>query len=272
MRPPLSLAFDLKPHAIAELFPLMVGDDFDTLVSDICTTGQRQPITLYEGKILDGRNRYRACAQLAIEPKFEEFVGPGTPEQFVVSLNLHRRHLNETQRGVIATEMARLSRGANQHTAEHVGISTSSISQTAAAKLLNVSRDTVINARVVMERGTPEEVASAKAGELAAATVADDIRAGLSPQERAERRATPPHKRNAHEARTTTMSDEMAVYGHLRDALNALAGMPLASDGARIARRFDRSNVVRRQLPVVTAWLAEFGRAWGADKQEDSNG
>jgi hypothetical protein len=70
------------------------------------------------------------------------------------------RHLNETQRGVIATEMARLSRGANQHSAEHVGISTSSISQTAAAKLLNVSRDTVVNARVVLERGTPEEVAS----------------------------------------------------------------------------------------------------------------
>jgi ParB-like chromosome segregation protein Spo0J len=252
----------------------MVGDVFDTLVSDIHTSGLLQPITLYEGKILDGRNRYRACAQLAIDPKFTEFVGPGTPEQFVVSLNLHRRHLNETQRGMIATEMARLADGARADYAKAAGggISPPAISQTAAAKLLNVSRATVKNARVVLERGTPEEVAGAKTGDLAVGTVAADIRAGLSPQERSERRATPPHKRNGHEARMTTMSDEVAVYGHLRDALNALAGMPLASDGARIARRFDRSNVVKRQLPVVTAWLAEFGRAWNNDKQEDQNG
>jgi ParB-like chromosome segregation protein Spo0J len=56
----------MKPHPYSEIFPPMEGVDFDALVEDIKTRGLVQPIVLYEGKILDGRNRARACNKLGI--------------------------------------------------------------------------------------------------------------------------------------------------------------------------------------------------------------
>ena len=58
----------LETHVIADIFPLMSTQEFDDLVRDIRLRGQREPIRLYEGQILDGCNRYRACQQLDIEP------------------------------------------------------------------------------------------------------------------------------------------------------------------------------------------------------------
>lgn len=48
-------------HPIANLFPLMTGDEYLALVEDIRANGLLEPVVLYEGKILDGRNRYNAC-------------------------------------------------------------------------------------------------------------------------------------------------------------------------------------------------------------------
>ena len=55
-------------HPYADIFPLLEGPAFDALVEDIRERGQQEPIWLYEGKILDGRNRYRALQQLGREP------------------------------------------------------------------------------------------------------------------------------------------------------------------------------------------------------------
>jgi hypothetical protein len=90
-------------HPLSNIFPLMEGEDFEQLKEDIRLYGQREPIDLYENKILDGRNRYRACKDLGIEPTFRDWQGNGSPRAFVVSMNLHRRHLtNEQRRTIIA--------------------------------------------------------------------------------------------------------------------------------------------------------------------------
>jgi len=58
----------LEFHPLADIFPMMEGAEFAELVEDIRTNGLRNAIMLHEGKILDGRNRYRACLALGIEP------------------------------------------------------------------------------------------------------------------------------------------------------------------------------------------------------------
>jgi len=82
-------------HPLADLVPLMGGSEFVGLVADIEANGLREPIVLYEGKILDGRARYRACQEIELEPDFLEWDGEGSPNAFVTSQNQHRRHLNE---------------------------------------------------------------------------------------------------------------------------------------------------------------------------------
>jgi hypothetical protein len=94
----------LEFHPIADVFPLMEGEEFKELVKDLAKNGQQQPILTYEGKILDGRNRYRACLEAGIEPWVEGWSGP-SPVEAVLSLNLHRRHLSSSQRAAVASRM-----------------------------------------------------------------------------------------------------------------------------------------------------------------------
>lgn len=87
-------------HPLCTLFPRMSGSEFDTLRDDIATNGLRQPIVTHEGMILDGGNRYRACLDAGVEPKFTPFAG-GNIVSFVLSANLHRRHMSAGQQAAI---------------------------------------------------------------------------------------------------------------------------------------------------------------------------
>ena len=92
-------------HEVAEVFPLMAIDEYEQLKKDISKNGLLEPVIIYESKILDGRNRYKACLELGIEPAFEEFQKNDlSPTEYVISKNLNRRHLNASQRAVVALE------------------------------------------------------------------------------------------------------------------------------------------------------------------------
>ncbi len=54
----------MQAHPAAEMFPMMVGGDLAALIADIRDHGQREPIIVHEGLILDGRNRLHACQTL----------------------------------------------------------------------------------------------------------------------------------------------------------------------------------------------------------------
>jgi len=79
--------------------------DYRALVADIRAHGLIEPIWLYEGQIVDGRHRYRACLDAGVEPRFRTWDGPGTLVDFVLSLNVERRHLTPSQRATIAVEV-----------------------------------------------------------------------------------------------------------------------------------------------------------------------
>jgi len=154
-------------HPLANLFPLIEGADFDALVEDIGAHGLREPITLYQGQILDGRNRYRACEETSVEPKFEHYTG-SDPVGFVVSLNLRRRHLNESQRAMVAARLATLKQGARTDLSP-----TGEMSQAQAANLLNVGKRSVERAAEVRDHGTQGLLKAVDGGELSVTAAAD---------------------------------------------------------------------------------------------------
>ena len=92
-------------HEACSIFPELAGDDYENLKADIEANGQRVAIWTHRGKLLEGRARYRACRELGVTPKFQEWGGDDDASlvAFVTSLNLQRRHLSASQKAMCAT-------------------------------------------------------------------------------------------------------------------------------------------------------------------------
>jgi N6-adenosine-specific RNA methylase IME4 len=158
----------MKAHPVADLLPLLEGEAFDSLVADIQANGLLEPITIHEGLILDGRNRWNACKAAGVEPQFLEFDGDD-PLAFVLSLNVHRRHLSESQRGMVAARLETLKRGDNQHKRGDANLH---VPRADAAKRLNVSSRTVASAAAVRDRASPELIQAVERGDIAVSVAA----------------------------------------------------------------------------------------------------
>jgi ParB-like chromosome segregation protein Spo0J len=163
----MSTAFPL--HPAAELFPVMDEAAFAALVADIAAHGQREPILVLDGQVIDGRHRLRACEQLGLEPLVRQVsADDGDPFGLVVSLNLHRRHLSEGQRAIIAARLATLPHGRPDANAQICAFT-----QDEAAQHLKVSRRTVQHARAVLDHGIDELQAAVKGGEISVSAAAE---------------------------------------------------------------------------------------------------
>lgn len=112
----------LELHPLCKLFPRMSGYELDCLSLDIRENKLREPITTYQGMILDGGNRYAACQAAGVAPNLKEFEGDDITA-FVLSANFHRRHLLISQHAAIVASVQDWVKahvhggtGANQHT------------------------------------------------------------------------------------------------------------------------------------------------------------
>ena len=162
MSPPLAF------HPLADIFPLLKGAEFEQLVDDVRAYGVREAaIWLYEGKILDGRNRYRAAIVAGALCPTRIYEGDD-PVAFVISLNLKRRHLSKSQRAMVAAKLATLGHGQRQ-TGKFAALPT----QAEAAALLNVAERSVRSAAAVRDRGVPELIDAVEHGNIAVSTAAD---------------------------------------------------------------------------------------------------
>lgn len=167
----------LPYHPLANLFPLLQGRDYESLCANIAANGQLHPIVLCDGKILDGRNRYRACIDLKIEPWLDGDA-PVDPLGYVLASNLHRRHLNESQRAMVAARLATMPVGRPDNSANL------RTTQAEAAALLNVSPRSVTAAERVQAHAATAIVARVDAGEIAVSVAANVAKLSLPEQTR----------------------------------------------------------------------------------------
>lgn len=154
-------------HPLANLFPLIEGAEFDELCASIRANGLRDPIVVYDGLVLDGRNRQRACEAAEVDCVYAPLTADDDPLQFVIDKNLKRRHLDESQRAYVAAKLSNLDWGKQARRADETPIGVSQ-----AAVMMNVSPRSVERARVVRDDAVPELQSAVEQGKIAVSAAA----------------------------------------------------------------------------------------------------
>jgi hypothetical protein len=154
---------ELEIHALAQLLPHMSEEEFKIFSEDIKSNGLKTKITIHEGKVLEGRHRYKAMLKVRSwdlkDDCFQPLPSDVNPLDYVLSMNVARRHLDTSQRAVLGAKLVTTTLGFNQH---KKGISTKQ-----AAEKLNVSESSIETAKVILEKGAEEVVKQVEAGNLA---------------------------------------------------------------------------------------------------------
>lgn len=152
----------LTAHPLAEKFPMISEPELRELAEDIRQNGQRDPIITLNGKILDGRNRAAACDFAKIPVRTQELGKDQDPLKFVLSKNLFRRNLTESQRALIVAENT-------------TGTSAGSTTQVAAAELAGVSVRTIRDAQKVQAEASPSVKKKVRDGKLSVKKAASTL-------------------------------------------------------------------------------------------------
>lgn len=154
-------------HPLSAAFPDMDPEEFQDLLSSIKIHGQREPITLFENKILDGWHRYQACQKLEISPATYEFDGED-PVSYVIDLNLNRRHLSPSQKA-LAVVSCNSWRGVGKPVIPPRGginCRQDDISATDMAKRAGVGTRTIERAKQVVNTGDQETLDKVRKGAI----------------------------------------------------------------------------------------------------------
>jgi len=245
-------------HEIANIFPMVEGAELTVLSTDIKKNGLIDPIWLYEGKILDGRNRYRACQEAGIEPRFQPYPGDD-PLQHVISLNLHRRHLNESQRAIVASRLANMRQG------ERTDIEPSAnlpnvISQAEAAKMLNVSERMVRTVKAI-EREAPERLSEINLGKETATKIYKLIKRAEPPAEPLPLPlgiynviyADPPWKYDFSETTTREIENQYSTM-----SLDEIKAIPIPADENSVLFLWATAPKLLEAIEVMQAWGYQY--------------
>jgi ParB-like chromosome segregation protein Spo0J len=170
----------IEIHPYAKIMPRMTTEEFNDLYNDIEKMGQVEPGVIYQDMILDGSNRYAVTQKLGIDFQYVEFRGDDKAAlNFVISKNVIRRHLTQSQKAAVGAEMANLKNGqnarwetrgsANLHSLRHQPLKNTTVSKLVsieeAAKILDVSERSIKDAKKVKQKD-PVAFDKIKSGEL----------------------------------------------------------------------------------------------------------
>lgn len=164
---------DYEFHELANVFRMLDEEEYTNLANNLLKNGfnSNNPIVLYEEQILDGRNRYKACKELEIEPIYREFgegSDPEDPSEFVHQQNYDRRQLTPTEKAMYAARRVTATQGGDRRSEDfkrpHGRLKPVTIEE--AADAAEVSPRTVRRAKRVLDHGTPELIEAVDSGDL----------------------------------------------------------------------------------------------------------
>lgn len=284
-------------HPLANLFPLIEGSDFEALCADISEHGLRNPVLIWRGSIIDGRNRYRALCAIHdfgepigdVTPlDAEKLIAEGLAEDVsvwpveglaarVVSLNLHRRHLDETQRAMIAAKLVTRGHGGARRAADadqNANLRLETVFETGvaeAARLLNVSPRQVDSARSLMREAPAGVLAEAERG----AVSLHAAQGGLRAARKAVAESGVPISEEAIEAAYHRLKEASEVA---RRAAKERKKTERAAREQRLAARIEQSNAAlateSKRYGVILAdpeWRFETWGEGGMDRAADNH-
>jgi hypothetical protein len=231
-------------HPYASALPLMCGAEYFNLVESVRERGLLHPIVLFDGQILDGRNRDRACSDADVEPVYVQYEGDD-PIGYVWTINADRRHWNETQRALAATRLASLRPGRPSKKSPRRG----ELTQAELAEKFDVGIATIGNVRAALKTGIPELAEAMQSGELAASRAVEI--AALSREAQKEALAdvkNQPRKKTTAEQRDRMMTREVRLVESDLVALRTLHDLGAESDDPRAELG---AKVLRRIMPAV---------------------
>lgn len=240
-------------HPYSKLFPLLGAEQLQTLADDIEANGLRQPIVIdSHERIIDGRNRHAACQLAGVKPVYEPFTGSDSEVlKLVISLNLQRRHLTDSQRAMVAAEIATLHVGRPETIPSIEGINTPPVTTAQAAGMLSVSGTSVERARRVKRLGTPELAEAVVDGRVTVAKAAEiaTLPAAEQPAAINECVANPPRQK-PHRPVTPPIADAPI------NAKSRGVGIDLAHEAIACLKRIPRQDALRsRAFEIVSDWM-----------------
>jgi hypothetical protein len=257
-------------HDVANFWPLMEGKDFDDLVESVRREGQLIDIELWEDKIIDGRNRYRACEKLGFEPQFAEVDLTGRDVvSYVHALNGDRRHMTPSQLAMVGEkafeyyeklakerqkEHGKTAPGKRGNTPGTITGSVSADARDQAGKAVGVCGSLIDRARVVKEKGVPELAEAVEQGRMSVSRAAKVARCDESKQREEASAATFSKGRfRKKEHRQAMESDNRP---ELEEGEARGVGVIRANEAINSLKRIPKGDALReRAFQIVTDWI-----------------
>lgn len=269
-------------HPLSAAFPAMSAEDYVSLRADISANGQRDPIVIHEGMVLDGWHRYSSHVDLGTEDQAlcEALPDGIDPVAFVLSRNLHRRHLSASQRAMAVAACATWARvGRPRNSAAAAPLPADENSAAAAplpepqtldelAETAGVSRRTMASAGRVQKQAEPEVIQAVTDGRMTVEQAAAVSKLPAAEQAAAAEAPPPPAKKAAPKKAPATDYDADAVIASLRgqlaeaaERIEELQGnvQALMADNESMAKVFEADDKVAEATKESARLRAEVG-------------
>lgn len=258
-------------HPLSAAFPAMSADDFQSLKDSIMEIGVQNPITVFEGMVIDGWHRYTAANELGMDCPVVE-LGDVDPRDFVLAQNKARRHVTQAQLALATTAVYAWKPVGNPEFAQSHTECAIAKSNEELAAIAGVHKNTITQAKAVQTKAAPEVLEAVKRGEIGlpkAAAIAklpkeEQAAAIHKPAPKAAPEAPPVTANHELEEAVSTINELAAENDQLRDrvAVAAMSGTDeeRAMAAETIAALRDQIKTLEAELDAVRTSRDTFQR------------